>query len=199
MGDQTARSAVGGSMVGDIFAEHLRLAKVVVETLGEPIERAAQLLVTALTRGNKILLCGNGGSAADCQHMAAELVGRFETERCALPAVALTTDSSSLTALGNDLGFVQIFARQVHALAQPGDLLWAFSTSGRSPNILAACAAAAERDCRILAFCGQAGNPLGELADVAVEIPSISTARTQEMHILIGHILCAVVDRHWGA
>jgi len=156
--------------------------------------RAAGLVTDALLAGRKLLLAGNGGSAADAQHLAAELVVRFKQARAALPAIALTTDSSILTAIGNDLGFEQLFARQVLALGQPGDVLLAISTSGRSPNILSACRAARERGMSVIGFTGADGEPMRQCCDVAVQVPSKDTPFIQQMHITLGHTLCAIAE-----
>ena len=154
-------------------------------------------MFTALSNGNKILACGNGGSAADCQHFAAELVGRFERERLPLPALALTTDTSILTAVGNDYGFREVYAKQVQAFGQSGDVLLALSTSGNSANVVAAIEAAVERDMRIIALTGKGGGVMGELmseADVHICVPHDRTARIQEVHALTIHILCDGID-----
>jgi D-sedoheptulose 7-phosphate isomerase len=164
----------------------------------ENIETCAELIVETLKNGNKILICGNGGSAADAQHIAAEFVGRYETERRALPAIALTTDTSALTALANDYSFERVFARQVEALAVRGDLLIAISTSGNSPNVNAAAMAARRIGCRTLGMTGEAGKKLASLCDASVMIPEQRTARIQEAHITIAHIWCEIVDRKFA-
>lgn len=158
------------------------------------VERAAELICRTLKAGHKILLCGNGGSAADAQHIAAELVGRYEQDRRAWPAIALTTDTSALTALGNDYGYAEVFARQVEALARPGDLLVAISTSGGSPNVLRAVERAKELNCRTIALTGAGGGELKQLCDLSVVIPSDRTSRVQEAHITIGHLWCEMID-----
>jgi D-sedoheptulose 7-phosphate isomerase len=151
-----------------------------------------------LRGGHRIFLCGNGGSAADAQHIAAEMVCRFETQRRALPAIALTTDTSALTAIGNDLGYDQVFARQVEALARPGDVLIGLSTSGNSRNVIAAVQQAKEMGVATLGLLGGVGDRRGgellNLVDYALLVPSDTTARIQECHILVGHIWCAMVD-----
>lgn len=159
------------------------------------IERAATMLAQAIGSGGRLLLCGNGGSAADAQHLAAELVGRFAIERRALPAVALTTDSSALTSIGNDYGFDHVFERQVQALGQVGDVLLALSTSGRSENVMLALAAARKQGMITIGLLGGDGGACAALCDVAIIVPSTSTARVQEAHGLIGHYLCEVVER----
>ena len=160
----------------------------------ESIALACELLREAMADGHKVLLCGNGGSAADAQHIAAELVGRFVAERRALPAIALTTDTSALTAIANDYGYDVVFARQVEALGQPGDILIAISTSGRSKNVLAAAVAARARGMKVIGLAGGTGGELAGACDVAIVAPSSDTARIQECHIAIGHVLCESVD-----
>ena len=165
--------------------------------LADPIAQAIDLLFMALSQGNKILACGNGGSAAHCQHVAAELVGRFEKERLPLPAIALTTDSSILTALGNHYGYGDVFARQVSALGQSGDVLLAISTSGNPGNVMAAMDAARERDMRIVALTGRGGGHMADLlgeGDIHICVPHERTARIQEVHLLVIHCLCDGID-----
>ena len=175
--------------------QHLEVfQKVIVET-SETIEECAELIFETFQRGNKILICGNGGSAADAQHLAAEFVGRYETERIALPAIALTTDTSALTALANDYGFERIFARQVEALAKKDDILIAISTSGNSPNIISAVMSARKIGCKIIGMTGAKGKKLASLCDRCVLIPSERTARIQEAHITIAHIWCEIIDK----
>ncbi len=152
------------------------------------------MICEALASGKKVLLCGNGGSAADAQHIAAELVGCYEKQRRSWPAIALTTDTSALTAVSNDLGYEQVFARQVAGLAQAGDVLIAISTSGKSKNVLQAAEEARKAGCKIIALTGASAEPLGRLCDVIVAVPSIRTARVQEAHITIGHLWCEMVD-----
>ena len=167
------------------------------QTLAKPIEAAVQALLACVTSGGKVLACGNGGSAADAQHFAAEFVGRFERERPELAAIALTTDSSILTAIANDYDFKVIFSRQVRALGQPGDVLLAISTSGNSPNVLAAIEAAHTRDMVVIGLSGHGGGHMAQLlrdTDVHICVPSERTARIQEVHILALHCLCDAVD-----
>ena len=152
------------------------------------------MICEALASGRKILLCGNGGSAADAQHIAAELVGCYEKQRRSWPAIALTTDTSALTAVSNDLGYEQVFARQVAGLAQAGDVLIAISTSGKSKNVLQAAAAARERGCKTIALTGATPDLLGSMCDITVAVPSTRTSRVQEAHITIGHLWCEMVD-----
>jgi D-sedoheptulose 7-phosphate isomerase len=160
----------------------------------ERIEKCAEIIFDAFAKGKKILICGNGGSAADAQHIAAEFVGRYETERRGLPAIALTTDTSALTALSNDYGFERIFSRQVEALASAGDVLISFSTSGNSPNVIAAIMKARELGCRTVGLTGSKGKKLASLCDACILVPSERTARIQEAHITIGHIWCEIID-----
>ncbi len=165
--------------------------------LSAPIAAAIEMLTGALLNGGKILACGNGGSAADAQHFAAELVGRFEAERQELAAIALSTDTSILTAVGNDYGFTQIFSRQVRALGHAGDVLLAISTSGNSPNVIEAIRAAHELGMHVVALTGKGGGEIGELltdADLHLCVPADRTARIQETHLLIIHCLCDGID-----
>ncbi len=181
----------------DNFHESAELKMQSAALLAQPIAEAVDLMFSALANGNRILACGNGGSAADCQHFASELVGRFERERLPLPAMALTTDSSILTAIGNDDGFTEIFSKQVQAFGQAGDVLLAISTSGNSANVVAAVEAALERDMRVVALTGKGGGVLAELltdADVHLCVPHDRTARIQEVHLLIVHCLCDGID-----
>ncbi len=166
--------------------------------LTQPIEEAAELIVSHLLEGGKVLSCGNGGSAGDAQHFSSEMVNRFERERPGLPAIALTTDSSTLTSIANDYDYSRIFARQIEALGQPHDLLLAISTSGNSGNIVAAIEAAHEREMGIVALTGRNGGEMAKLLtlhDVELRVPSDSTARIQEVHLLIIHCLCDLVDQ----
>ncbi len=179
------------------FQESAELKMISAELLAEPIEQAVELMFTALSNGNKILACGNGGSAADCQHFAAELVGRFERERLPLPAMALTVDSSILTAVANDYSFQEVFAKQVQAFGQAGDVLLAITTSGNSSSVLNAVNAALERDMRVIALTGKGGGQMNELlteADVHICVPHDRTARIQEVHLLTIHCLCDGID-----
>jgi D-sedoheptulose 7-phosphate isomerase len=179
------------------FDESAELKSRAGQVLAQPIAEAIELMFTALSNGNKILACGNGGSAADCQHFAAELVGRFERERLPLPALALTTDTSIMTAVGNDYSFNEIFTKQVQAFGQAGDVLLALSTSGNSANVLAAIEAALERDMRVVALTGKGGGAIGRTlteADVHICVPHDRTARIQEVHLLTIHCLCDGID-----
>jgi len=185
-------------LINSSFEEGLELRKVVAHSCGKAIFEAAELITKCLSSGGKLLFFGNGGSAADAQHLAAEFVGRFVRERRGLPAIALTTDSSILTAVSNDYGFDRVFARQIEALANAGDLTIAISTSGNSPNVLEAVKAAKERNLRTVGLSGKDGGTLAQLADVTIAVPSTSTARIQECHIAIGHIFCELVDREFS-
>lgn len=179
------------------FNESAELKKKAAQELALPISRATDLMYNALTQDNKILACGNGGSAADCQHFAAELVGRFERERMPLPAIALTTDSSIMTAIGNDYSYQDIFIKQVQAFGQPGDILLAISTSGNSANVIAAIEAAHERDMHVVALTGKNGGKIKELLnenDVEICVPHNRTARIQEVHLLTIHCICDGID-----
>lgn len=178
--------------------QHLETIENVLTSQINLIEKCAAMILETVAGGNKILICGNGGSAADAQHIAAEFVGRYETERKALPAIALTTDTSALTAIANDYGFERIFARQVEALARAGDLLIALSTSGNSPNINAAVMAARQIGCKTLGLTGSGGKKLASLCDACVLVPAKRTARIQEAHITIAHIWCEIVDANFA-
>lgn len=179
------------------FAASITAKQYTLDAMGPRIAQAAELLVERLRQGYKILVCGNGGSAADAQHFAAELVNRFEIERPGLAAIALTTDSSALTSIANDYAFEQIFARQIRALGRPGDVLLAISTSGHSPNILVAMTAARELGLSTIALTGRDGGRMaGQLGEGDIELRAVAaaTARIQEVHILIIHCLCDLVD-----
>ena len=179
------------------FHESAELKMHAADILAPAISDAIDLLFMALSNGNKILVCGNGGSAADSQHFAAELVGRFERERLPLPAMALTTESSILTAVGNDYSYRDIFSKQVQAFGQAGDVLLAFSTSGNSANIIAAIEVAQERDMRVLALTGKGGGEIGRIlsdVDVHLCVPHDRTARIQEVHLVMIHCLCDGID-----
>ncbi len=166
----------------------------VAQECSEKIVEAAVLIAHCLRAGGKLLFFGNGGSAADAQHLAAEFVGRFVKERQALPAIALTTDSSILTAVGNDYGFDQIFARQIQALGQPNDVAIAISTSGNSPNVIAAVKEAKNRHLKTIGLAGKDGGMLAKGVDIPIVVPSANTARIQECQITIGHIFCELVE-----
>ena len=180
------------------LTESIRTKERVREDLIPVIEKVAVLLIQSLEAGHKILLFGNGGSAADSQHIAAELVGKLLVKRRALPAVALTTDTSNLTALANDFGYESVFERQVEALGQKGDVAIGLSTSGNSPNVLAAIRMAKKKGLTTVALTGRDGGTLGSQVDAAIIIPSDSTQRIQESHITIGHILCELIEAHFA-
>ena len=179
------------------FIESADLKYQAAQTLTRPIADAIQAVLACVTSGGKVLACGNGGSAADAQHFSAEFVGRFERERPELGAIALTTDSSILTAIANDYAYEQIFAKQVRALGQSGDVLLALSTSGNSANVIAAIEAAHARDMVVVALTGRGGGRMGNLlreTDVHICVPHERTARIQEVHILVLHCICDGVD-----
>ncbi len=177
---------------GALKRHHAALAQ--IDALEPELARAAELCVASLKRGGKLLICGNGGSAADAQHFAAELTGHFRRERGPLSALALTTDSSALTCIGNDYAFEEIFARQVRALARPGDTVMGISTSGRSPNVLRALEAAREVQAHTVLLTGQGTSAASETADVTLAAPAERTAQIQELHILLIHVLCETID-----
>jgi len=179
-------------------AEHRSVFEATVAGLQPTFDRVLQMWESSLRQGGKLLLFGNGGSAADAQHIAAELVVRYKSARRALGAIALTTDTSALTACGNDFGFEAIFARQLEALAAPGDVAIGFSTSGRSPNVLAALRQAREKGVPTIGFSGADGGEMPALCDAMILIPSNVTARIQEMHIMIAHALCKAVEVRLG-
>jgi D-sedoheptulose 7-phosphate isomerase len=165
------------------------------ESLVRLLARVGTAMATALSKGRKILLFGNGGSAADAQHIAAEFVGRYRMERPSLPAIALTTDTSALTAIGNDYAFEDVFARPLEALGNRGDVAMGFSTSGKSPNVLKAMAAARKKGLVTVGLTGQSGEALVRQVDFCFRVPSVDTPRVQEAHALIGHILCDMVEK----
>ncbi len=180
------------------FREHLAVARASEAALAAGFARLAEVSVAALRRGGTLLFFGNGGSAADAQHLATELTVRYKADRAPIRALALTTDTSALTAIGNDLGFDALFARQIQALGRPGDVAVAISTSGKSPNILRGLEAARAGGLVPAALSGRGGGALPGLADPLLVVPSDVTARIQEMHILIGHMLCETLERELG-
>ena len=183
------------------FAESVKLKEQAAEVLGEPIARAGRMLAESLKSGGKVMACGNGGSAADAQHFAAELINRFESERPPLSALALTTDSSNLTSIANDYAWEQVFSKQVRALGRRGDVLLAISTSGNSKNVLDALPVAHELGVRVIALTGNGGGKMaGELKseDVHICVPHKRTARIQEVHLLVLHCLCDAIDFQLG-
>ena len=169
-----------------------------MDALTDAIEVAAKLCIDALKNGKKILIFGNGGSAADAQHIAAELVGRYKTERKGLPAIALTTDTSALTSIGNDYGYDHVFDRQVEALANKGDMVIGISTGGSSNNVINALTLAKETGCKTIGFSGRDGGEMNDLCDVNLVVPSEDTPRIQEMHIFIGHTICHLIDQSFA-
>lgn len=185
-------------MIEDINSHidhHTETIGIVKDALIRPISECAQLLIKALRDGRKILVMGNGGSAADAQHFAAEMVGRFLTERKALPAIALTTDTSILTAVSNDYGFEDVFKRQVEALARPGDVLIGISTSGHSKNVVRALQTGREIGATTVGVLGRDGGKISSLVDLELTVPCQSTPHVQEMHLVIIHILCGLVEK----
>lgn len=181
-------------MILEALQDHQNTTQLVIDKLTGDIEQACQMISDTIKNGNKVLLAGNGGSAADAQHIAAELSGRFVKERRALPGIALTVDTSALTAIANDYGYDRVFSRQVEAFAHAGDLFIGISTSGNSQGILNAFETATKFNCKTLGLSGRDGGKMNGICDLNIVIPSNVTARIQEMHILIGHILCQSVD-----
>ncbi len=178
-----------------IFFEHKELVNHILESnFLEEVKKLGNICIKALKDDKKIIFMGNGGSAADCQHLAAEIIGKFFKKRKALPAIALTTDTSILTSIGNDFGFEDIFTRQIEALANSGDVVIGISTSGNSINIIKGILVAKEKKAITVCFSGKSGGKLGKICDLTIQVPSDNTARIQEMHILIGHIICEMID-----
>jgi D-sedoheptulose 7-phosphate isomerase len=186
-------------MIKDDLEAHREVYERTVATLVPVIERMAEAVTSCLRAGGKILVFGNGGSAADAQHIASELTGRYVADRRGFAAIALTTDTSALTAISNDYGFEHVFRRQVEALARKGDVAIAISTSGNSPNIVRAIEQARMMGCTTIGLTGRDGGAMKELCDIAVIVPADDTARIQEMHILIAHALCNHVERTLGS
>jgi D-sedoheptulose 7-phosphate isomerase len=179
------------------FQDSINTKQMAADMLAQPLAKAAQMITQCLLSGGKVLSCGNGGSAGDAQHFSSEMLNRFEMERPGLPAIALTTDSSTLTSIANDYSYEQIFSKQVSALGQQGDILLAISTSGNSANVNRAVEAAHERDMMVIALSGKQGGdmaPLLSANDVEIRVPSDSTARIQEVHLLAIHCMCDLVD-----
>jgi len=177
------------------FEEHLQTAQATVGLISDSLEITAKICIDSLKQGGKILIFGNGGSAADAQHIAAELVGRYKVERKGLAAIALTTDTSALTAIGNDYGYDRVFDRQVEALANKGDIAIGISTGGGSANVISALTLAKELDCKTIGLSGRGGGEMNTLCDVNLVVPAEDTPRIQEMHIVIGHILCHLIEQ----
>ncbi len=188
-GHDAARTALIASACDEIAANFAAL-----KALGPRIAQTAAMWSAALKAGGRVLFCGNGGSAADAQHLAAELSGRFEMNRPAMAGLALTTDTSALTAIANDFGYESVFARQVEALGRPGDVLYAISTSGNSPNVLAAAKAARALGMSVVGVTGAGGGKLAGLSDVLLDVPAAKAARVQELHIAVGHMVCGIVE-----
>lgn len=197
MADRVSRRSPAGlaKIVATELLESANVKRAMAEEMTPIIGRAAWMLIRAYRRGKKVLLIGNGGSAADAQHLAAELVGRFKMERQSLPAMALTTNTSVLTALANDYGYENVFARQIEAFGNDGDVLIAISTSGRSPNVVKAAEAAHARGMIVIGLSGGDGGQLKAVSDIAIIVPSNNTPRIQEAHIVTGHILCDLVEK----
>ena len=178
----------------EALTDSIELKRRVLNEQGPQVTAAAELLAQVFKSGGRVLIFGNGGSAADAQHLAAEFVNRFQIERPPLAALALTTDTSILTAVGNDYDFTEIFAKQVRALGKPGDLAWGISTSGNSSNVVVGLETARELGLKTLALSGRDGGPVAAAADLALTVPSGNTPRVQEVHITLGHVLCDLVD-----
>ena len=179
------------------FSEHLKTSQATLKYIAGPLEIAANLCIDCLQDGGKILIFGNGGSAADAQHIAAELVGRYKVERKGLPAIALTTDTSALTAIGNDYGYNHVFDRQVEALVNKGDVVIGISTGGSSGNVISALKLAKDIGCKTIGFSGRDGGEMNTLCDVNLVVPAEDTPRIQEMHIVIGHTICHLIDQEF--
>ena len=186
------------SIIKNEFSKHTKVSMETIKSAEKPIENAANLCIESLKKGNKILLFGNGGSAADAQHIAAELVGRYKTERKGLSAIALTTDTSAITSIANDYSYLNVFARQVEALANKGDVLIGISTGGASANIISALKLAKNLGCINIGLSGKGGGNFNSLCDVNIVVPSEDTPRIQEMHIVIGHTICHLIDQEFS-
>ena len=184
------------SIIKHEFSEHIKVSLETIKSIGKPIEIAARICIDSLKNGNKILIFGNGGSAADAQHIAAELVGRYKTERKGLSAIALTTDTSTITAIANDYGYLHVFNRQVEALANEGDVVIGISTGGGSANVISALRLANDLGCKTIGFSGRDGGEFNALCDVNLVAIAEYTPRIQEMHILFGHILCHLIEQN---
>lgn len=180
------------------FNEHLKASKATMESIGDSLEIAAKLCIESLKNGGKILIFGNGGSAADAQHIAAELVGRYKAERKGLAAIALTTDTSALTSISNDYGYKRVFDRQVEALANEGDAVIGISTGGSSANVISALKLANKLGCKTIGLSGRDGGEMNTLCDINLVVPAEDTPRIQEMHIVIGHTICHLIDQEFS-
>jgi D-sedoheptulose 7-phosphate isomerase len=181
-------------IIDAVFEDHILVAENTLKHLAGSVKQVCDIVTACIKEGKKVLIFGNGGSAADAQHIAAEFVGRYVKERRSLPAIALTTDTSALTAISNDYGFEHVFERQVHGLAVEGDVLIGLSTSGNSSNVINALIAGKELGCKTIGMSGNTGGEMNTYCDINIVIPSKITARIQEMHILIGHIICGAID-----
>ncbi|BDX17478.1 MAG: phosphoheptose isomerase [Pseudomonadales bacterium] len=184
--------------IRQLFTDSIETKTRAMDVLGPSIEQGSQMMVNALLSEGKILTCGNGGSAGDAQHFSSELLNRFERERPSLPAIALTTDASTITSIANDYSYEEVFSKQIRALGQPGDILLAISTSGNSANVMQAIQAAHDREMHVVALTGRDGGAMASLLmpeDVEIRVPARSTARIQEVHLLAIHCLCDLIDR----
>ena len=186
------------SIIKHEFSEHIKVSIETIKSIGKPIEIAAKFCIDSLKNGNKILIFGNGGSAADAQHIAAELVGRYKTERKGIPAIALTTDTSAITSIANDYGYLHVFDRQVEALANKDDVAIGISTGGSSTNVISALKLANDFGCKTIGLSGKGGGEFNSLCDVNIIVPSEDTPRIQEMHIVIGHTICHLIDQEFS-
>ena len=184
------------SIIKHEFSEHIKVSIETIKSIGKPIEIAAKICIDSLKKDGKFLIIGNGGSAADAQHIAAELVGRYKTERKGLSAIALTTDTSTITAIANDYGYLHVFNRQVEALANEGDVVIGISTGGGSANVISALRLANDLGCKTIGFSGRDGGEFNTLCDVNLVAIAEDTPRIQEMHILFGHILCHLIEQN---
>jgi len=182
------------SIIFQEFEEHLNISKLTFNKLNERTKEAAEICIECLEKKKKILIFGNGGSASDAQHLAAEIVGRYKANRKGLAAISLATDTSILTAISNDFGYDNVFSRQIEALANKGDVLIGLSTSGNSKNVINGIKLADQFGCKTIGFSGNSGGELSSLCDANIIIPSNVTARIQEMHIVIGHVICQLID-----
>ncbi|MDB0021108.1 D-sedoheptulose 7-phosphate isomerase [Candidatus Pseudothioglobus singularis] len=182
------------SIIKHEFSEHIKPSQNTLDSITDQIETASKICINSLKNGGKILIMGNGGSAADAQHIAAELVSRYKTERTGLPAIALTTDTSAITSIANDYGFLHVFDRQVEALAHKGDVVIGISTGGTSPNVVNALTTANKLGCKTIGLSGKDGGDFNALCDVNLLVNANDTPRIQEMHILIGHKICHLIE-----
>lgn len=186
-------------MINDIKNSFAQISQnfVKLQEKATTIEQISQLWINAISQGKKVIFCGNGGSAADSQHLAAELMGRYKFDRAPMPAMSLTVDTSALTAIGNDYGYDKVFSRQLRGIGNTGDVIVGISTSGNSKNILDAFAVAKEKGIKTIAFTGEHGGKMREVADVCLNVPSNTTNNIQEMHIACGHMICGIVENHF--